>query len=164
MYVAEYWIFDVLKNKWRAPVSVLASALLLGALLGCSDNSINTEIPDPLTPGEMLIGSWEFLEVSVDGVLRPMPENELFWYFVAPQIMCSLEKHSDGTYGPDLSGVYGVFESELIIKLGNGDQMNLQFAFSGNSDTLQIWENYEQHELVYSMMRVFDAPANEWCP
>lgn len=165
MNAANFVFIEAQKTKWKVPVSVLVAAFLFGVLCGCTDKPTNLEVPDRLSPSEMLVGSWEFLETSVDGVVTPMQENELFWYFIAPQAMCSLEKHIDGTYGPDLSGVYGVFDSDLIIKPGIGDQIVFQFAFSDNSDTLQIWEHdFEQHEFWAMMIRVFDAPENEWCP
>ena len=159
------WFVEALQHKWKAPISIAVALLLLGLTAGCSDESKKSDRPGPLSPSEMLVGSWEFLEVSVDGVATPMPENGMFWYFIPPQVMCSLEKHSDGTYGPDLSGVYGVFDSGLIIKPHLGDQLNLQFEFTANSDTLQIWEHdFEGHDVGYLMVRVFDAPENEWCP
>jgi len=164
MHVTEYFKFPVPGNFLRATISIWISVHLVGLLSGCADNSTKTVVPDPMTPGQMLIGSWEFLSISIDSVLTTVPLDDRFWYFIAPQTMCSLEKRTDGTYGPDLSGAYGIFDSELIIGLGNGEQMNLLFAFSDNSDTLHLWESFEQLEVVYSMTRVLDAPENEWCP
>ena len=165
MNVSVYWFVEALKKKWGAFVSVSVAVFLLGIPCGCTDKSTNMEIPNRLSPGEMLLGSWEFFESSLDGVVTPVPENELFWYFIAPQGMCSLEMQTDGTYGPDLSGAFGVFGSDLIILPSIGDQINLTFEFSENSDTLQIWEHdFEEHELGARMKRIFDAPENEWCP
>ena len=138
---------------------------LLGAPGGCSDDPVNLDIPDMKSQSELLIGSWEFLETSVDGEVTPLPEDELFWYFLANNSICTLEKYPDGTYGPDFSGGYTATDSIVKIFFSLGDQMSFGYSFSDNLDTLKIkLLDSDPPDMRGLMLRVSDAPANEWCP